>query len=64
MKLVALETFKARYFEKAPGERAMRRQLKKWAEEGHARKVAGTWYVDEHWWLANGNPLVEKALAG
>ena len=27
-----------------------------------ARKVGGTWYVDEHAWLAGGDDLVRRVL--
>lgn len=63
MKLIALEVWKARYFETPPKERSLRRQLKEWEKTGLARKVAGAWYIDEHRWLANGDDLVEQALA-
>lgn len=64
MKWVELDTLIGRYFEERPGERSLRRQLKAWEKEGMARKMAGSWYIDEHKFLANGDPLVEQALAG
>lgn len=65
MKLIDLETWKNRYLGgKLPKERSLRRQLKRWEQEGVARKIAGEWRIDEHKFLANGDPLVEQALAG
>lgn len=63
MKLIPLETFRERYFgEPRPAEITLRR----WAKTGKipARKVGGEWYVDEAMWLADGDHLVERVLAG
>lgn len=36
----------------------------RWLREGKipGRKVGGTWYVDEHTWLADGDALVQQVL--
>lgn len=38
--------------------------VRRWLNEGKVpgRKVGGTWYVDEHAWMANGNDLVLRVL--
>ena len=38
--------------------------VRKWLREGHvpARKIGGSWFVDEHKWLAANDPLVERVL--
>lgn len=38
--------------------------LHRWLRQGKipGRKVGGTWYVDEHAWLADGDDLVQRVL--
>lgn len=38
--------------------------LMRWLRQGKipARKVGGSWFVDEHEWLAQGDDLVQKVL--
>jgi len=38
--------------------------VRKWLREGHlpARKIGGSWFVDEHEWLADGDELVLRVL--
>lgn len=41
--------------------------VRRWLRDGRipgARKVGGTWYVDEHAWLSDGDQLLERILAG
>lgn len=51
-----------KYF--ADGSRPSEATLRRWLSSGQVpgRKVGGSWYVDEHAWLADGDPLVEHAL--
>ncbi|WP_421793887.1 hypothetical protein [Hydrocarboniphaga effusa] len=62
MKLMTPAAWALKYFseESRPAEVTMRR----WFREGavSARKIGGTWYVDEHAWLADGNDLLLKVL--
>lgn len=62
MKLITIPVFVERYFDEAcrPSEFTVRR----WLREGKlpGRKISGEWYVDEHLWLAAGDPLVERVL--
>lgn len=66
MRLLEANKLAAKYFapESKPSRRRLRRLCLKWAKQGMAQKVGGLWYVDEHKWLAQGDPLVEQALAG
>ncbi len=36
----------------------------RWLRDGKipGRKVGGTWYVDEHAWLSDGDDLVQRVL--
>jgi hypothetical protein len=38
--------------------------LQRWMARGEipAKKVGGTWFIDEHAWLAGGDELVERVL--
>lgn len=61
--MIPLETWLTRYFgEPRPAMVTARR----WAKVGKipARKVGGEWFVDEAKWLAQGDHLVERVLAG
>lgn len=62
MKLVTIPIFLERHFDPAcaPSEFTVRRLLRESKLPG--RKVGGEWYVDEHLWLADGDPLVERVL--
>jgi hypothetical protein len=39
--------------------------LRRWMQCGAvpARKIGGSWFVDEHAWLSNGDVLVERVLS-
>ncbi len=38
--------------------------LQRWLRAGKipGKKVGGTWYIDEHEWLADGDDLVQRVL--
>jgi hypothetical protein len=64
MRFVKLAEFRRRYFEaeSAPSERTLRRQVE--AGELPGRRMGKLYYVDLHKWLAEGDALVERTLAG
>jgi len=51
-----------RYFD--PSSRPSVATLQRWLRDGKipAKKVGGTWFIDEHAWLADGDDLVERVL--
>lgn len=38
--------------------------LQRWLRDGKipGKKVGGTWFIDEHAWLSDGDDLVERVL--
>lgn len=64
MRLQTIEQWAGKYFDQAsrPSERTLRRWLQD--DKLPARKIGGTWYVDEDLWLADGDALVERVLSG
>jgi hypothetical protein len=62
VKLLKAAAWSDKYFgdESRPAEITVLR----WLRDGRipGRKVGGTWYVDEHAWLADGDPLVQQVL--
>jgi hypothetical protein len=62
MLLMTPQQWVEKYFDK--GSRPSEVTLRRWLSEGKVpgRKVGGTWYVDEHAWLADGNELVLRVL--
>jgi hypothetical protein len=38
--------------------------LRRWMQSGAlpARKIGGSWFIDEHAWLAGGDDLVQRVL--
>lgn len=62
MKLIKPQPWAEKYFaeESRPAEITVLR----WLRDGKipGKKVGGTWYVDEHAWLADGDPLVQQVL--
>jgi hypothetical protein len=62
MKLLAAPAWTAKYFseETRPAELTVIRWLRNGKIPG--RKVGGTWFVDEHAWLAGGDDLVQRVL--
>lgn len=63
-KLMTVREWRERYFTaaSAPSELTVRR----WLQSGEVpgRKIGGNWYVDEQEWLAGGDELVARVLAG
>lgn len=61
---MTVREWRERYFSEAsaPAELTVRR----WLQNGDVpgRKIGGNWYVDEAAWLAGGDELVAKVLAG
>ncbi|AWH29885.1 hypothetical protein [Stenotrophomonas sp. YAU14A_MKIMI4_1] len=62
MQLMTAERWLERYFEE--GSRPSMQVLQRLLREGKlpGRKVGGTWFIDEHEWLACGDELVERVL--
>lgn len=63
MRLMKPERWLDRYFEE--GGRPSMQVLQRLLREGKlpGRKVGGTWFIDEHEWLANGDDLVLRVLS-
>lgn len=63
-KLMTVREWRERYFSEssAPSELTVRR----WLQSGEVpgRKIGGNWYVDDAAWLAGGDELVARVLAG
>lgn len=64
MKLIAAAMWAEKFFDESsrPHDLTIRRLLREGKIPG--RKVGGTWYVDEHAWLADDDDLVQRVLAG
>lgn len=64
MRFITVEQWRKAYFPE--GSRPPTITARRWIRSGKVpgRKIGGTWFVDEHAFLADGNELVEKALAG
>lgn len=68
MQLMELPAWSEKYF--AAESRPSDAQARRWARKGSipARKVGGTWFIDEHAWLASEDPetadLVQRVLDG
>lgn len=62
MHLMTTEKWLHRYFD--PSSRPSIATLQRWLRDGKipAKKVGGTWFIDEHAWLADGDDLVERVL--
>lgn len=62
MRLMRVEEWAEKYFtpESRPSEITLQRWLRKGTLPG--RKVGGSWFVDEHAWLAGGDDLVKRVL--
>jgi len=62
MRLITAQIWLERYFEE--GSRPADLTLQRWLRSGKisGKKVGGSWYVDEHAWLAEGDDLVERVL--
>ncbi len=62
MQLMTPERWLDRYFEE--GSRLSMQVLQRLLREGKipGRKVGGSWFIDEHAWLAGGDDLVARVL--
>lgn len=62
MKLMLATLWAEKYFDEGsrPAEVTLSRWLRK--QVVPSRKVGGSWYVDEHAWLAGGDDLVRRVL--
>lgn len=62
MKLLTPDEFCAKYF--SPGSKPAPSTLRKWLRGSvlPARKIGGTWFIDDDKFVANGDSLVERAL--
>lgn len=62
MKLMAAPVWREKYFEDAS--RPAEITVMRWLREGKipGRKVGGSWFIDEHAWLAGDDPLVQRVL--
>ncbi|MFC3816524.1 hypothetical protein [Lysobacter sp. GCM10012299] len=62
MKLLSAHAWLDKYF--AEESRPAEITLQRWLRQGKipGKKVGGTWYVDEHAWLAEGDDLVQRVL--
>lgn len=62
MKLLTASAWAEKFFgeESRPAEITVLRWLRDGKVPG--RKVGGKWYIDEHAWLADGDPLVQQVL--
>jgi hypothetical protein len=63
MLLLTAKAWSEKYFaaESRPADITVLRWLRNGDLPG--KKVGGTWYVDEHAWLAEGDDLVQRVLA-
>lgn len=62
MRLMTPQAWLEKYFDEAsrPSEVTLARWLR--AGKVPARKVGGTWYINEHAWLAGDDELVRRVL--
>lgn len=62
MHLMTPQQWAEKYFDE--GSRPAEVTLRRWLTEGKVpgRKVGGSWFVDEHAWLADGDDLVRQVL--
>jgi hypothetical protein len=62
MNLLTTEKWLNRYFDDTS--RPSVSTLQRWLRDGKipGKKVGGTWFIDEHEWLADGDDLVERVL--
>lgn len=63
MRFVKLAEFRRRYFDAPrPSERTLRRQVE--SGELPGKRMGKLYYIDLHKWLADGDALVERTIAG
>lgn len=62
MNLLTTDQWLQRYFDATS--RPSVPTLQRWLRDGKipGKKVGGTWFIDEHEWLADGDDLVERVL--
>ena len=62
MRLMTVPAWVDKYFDE--GSRPAEITQQRWLRSGKVpgRKVGGTWYVDEHAWLAGDDELVRRVL--
>jgi len=62
MKLLTADKWLQKYFD--DNSRPSVATLQRWLRDGKipGKKVGGTWFIDEHEWLADGDLLVERVL--
>jgi len=62
MNLLTTDQWLLRYFDASS--RPSVATLQRWLRDGKipGKKVGGTWFIDEHAWLADGDDLVERVL--
>jgi len=62
MKLLTADKWLHKYFDDTS--RPSAATLQRWLRDGKipGKKVGGTWFIDEHEWLADGDLLVERVL--
>lgn len=60
--LLSAHAWVEKYF--APESRPAEITVQRWLRNGvvPGKKVGGTWFVDEHAWLADGDDLVQRVL--
>lgn len=62
MRLMTPQHWAEKYFDESS--RLSEATLRRWVSSGQVpgRKVSGSWYVDDHAWLADGDEPVLRAL--
>lgn len=62
MRLMTAKAWAEEFFDE--GSRPAEITVLRWLREGKVtgKKVGGTWYVDKHAWLADGDDLVQRVL--
>lgn len=62
MLLLTPSAWSEKYF--AAGSAPPAPTLRRWMQDGAvpAVKIGGSWFIDEHAWLAGGNELVDRIL--
>ncbi|MEL4893527.1 helix-turn-helix domain-containing protein [Xanthomonas protegens] len=62
MLLMTVVAWRSKYF--AAGSAPTELTVRRWLQAGSlpGMKIGGTWYIDEHAWLADGTELVLRVL--
>ncbi len=63
MRLMTPPAWAEKYFDEAS--RPPETTLRRWMQIGAvpAKKIGGSWFIDEHAWLAGGDDLVQRVLS-